>query len=234
MIIQDEEFNFKRISDDEISNIIKNKFVIALDFDGVITNTSKLKTKYINELGYTIKEEESGRETSLKLGVLKKDYLKGSKKAYMESPRVLPLEKYFLKFFSELRNFENVALCIVTSRYDDMLFHLQEYLKFHKIKFDGIIHTHDNNKIDGLRKINAKFFIDDSIFKLNEILEKDNKFYERCCLVLFRNKQNKNQGVDKMKIIDVNDWNELRSLLANKIKDFDTEKQKFGKNNSLF
>ncbi len=213
MIIQDKELNFKIIEDDEISDIIKNNFVIALDFDGVVTNTSELKTKYINELGYNIKEEESGKESSLKLGVLKEDYLKGSRKAYMESPEILPLEKDFLNCFFELRNFENVLIFIVTSRYDYMLPHLQKYLKFHKIKFDGIIYTHENNKIDELKKINANIFVDDSIFKLKEILEKDNKFYQRCCLVLFRNNQNKNHEIDKRKIIGVNNWNELGRLL---------------------
>lgn len=217
MIIQDKELNFKIIKDDEIYNIIENNFVIAIDFDGVVTNTSELKTKYINELGYNIKEEESGRETSLKLGVLKEDYLKGSRKAYMESPKILLLEKDFLKCFYELRNFENVVIFIVTSRYDYMLPHLQEYLKFHKIKFDGIIHTSENNKINGLKKINANIFVEDSIFKLNEILEKDNKFHERCCLVLFRNNQNKNHEIDKIKVIDVNGWNELERLLKYRI-----------------
>lgn len=233
MIIQDKELNFKTINDDKIFDIIKDNFVISLDFDSVVTNTSELKTKYINELGYNIKEEESGRETSLKLGVLKEDYLEGSRKAYMESPKILPLEKDFLKCFSKLRNFENVAIFIVTSRYDYMLPHLQEYLKFHKIRFDGIIHTSENNKINGLKKINANIFVDDNIFKLNEILEKDNKFHEKCCLVIFRNNQNKNQGIDKRKVIEVNDWNELGNLLANKIKDFGKTQEIFDKNNSL-
>ncbi len=215
MFIQDKNFNFIEIENEKISEIIKDKFVVALDFDGVVTNPHELKTQYINELGYSITPEQCGRYTCINvLRIPLNDYEKGSIRSYTETPVKLPLEKIFIKNFNKLKNLEEIAIFFVTSRYDDMLHHLHEYTKYHKIKVDGIINTENKNKTQALKLINPKIFIDDSPKKLSEILEKEPKFYEKCSLILYRNIANKiKTNPNKKYIYEVDNWDNLTNII---------------------
>ncbi|HUS49685.1 MAG TPA: AAA family ATPase, partial [Candidatus Paceibacterota bacterium] len=193
----------------------KDNFVIALDFDGVVTSPYKLKTQYINELGYNLSIEQCSRQDCVnKLGVKEEDYNIGSIKAYTEPPEKLPLEKDFLENFTKIRALKGISIFFVTSRFNEMLKHLKDYLDYHNIKVDGVINTENKSKTEVLKKIKASVFVDDSVFKLCQILEEDKEFAKNCSLVLYRNIQNKMQkNPDKERIIEVDNWNDLYEIL---------------------
>src|SRR4030042_202629 len=222
MFIQDTNLNFIETDNKKIPELINGKFVVALDFDGVVTNPYKLKTKYINELGYNIKPEQSGRHTCINvLGIPFEDYETGSIRSYTESPAKLPLETDFRENFSRIRNLEKIVLFFVTSRYDNMLQHLQEYMKYHKIKVDGVIHTQNKTKINSLKLINAKIFVDDSPKKIEEILLEDSDFFEKCNLILYRNIANKIEtNPDRHHIIEVKNWGGIVNIITIKYQEF--------------
>ena len=67
-------------------------------------------------------------------------------KAYTESPNKLPLEKGFIENLLKINSLDNTTIFILTSRLDHMTGHLQKYLKYHKIKIDGIINTKNQSK----------------------------------------------------------------------------------------
>jgi len=217
ILVQDENFDLVEGDENEVLENIKEKLVVAIDFDGVITCPGTLKTKYINELGYNLREDQTEKDICIPLGVSKENYTRGSRRAYMETPEVLPLENHFLEIFRGLRKSENVALFILSSRYTYMLPHLENFLKFHKLKFDGIVNTTDTNKIHGLRKLGADVMIEDGIGKLRDILREDGEFHNKCSLVLLRNNENKNMSVQGSPIIEVQDWKELGNLLNKNI-----------------
>jgi|SRR3989344_55537 len=215
--IQDKDFNFKDAEYGECNKLIENKYVIALDFDGVITSPGEIKKLYINRLGYNLQLNEVEKNICLSKGVSLEDYKKASYKAYTERPSILPLEKDFKEVFYKLRNLKEIAIFIVSSRYDHMVSHLEEFLKYNKIKLDGIICTSEKNKIDALMEINANIFIDDSFSKLKDIIDNNKKFHKKCLLFFFRNNQNKNIRIEDNKIKEVAGWKELENIINKKM-----------------
>src|SRR3989344_5057765 len=211
--IQDEKFEFVKISDREISNLAKEKFTVALDFDGVVTAPYKLKTHYLNQRGYKITEEQCSPVSCLKLNVTKEDYDYATKKAFTTSPEDLPLEKDFLKYFERLKKIERCKLFLITSRTEDMLDHLEKYLKYHKLKFDVIINTENKSKTWAIKIIKAKIFVDDSPFKIWQIMKEDKEILESCRIILYRNIQNKLEKSPSEDIKETNNWKELFNII---------------------
>ncbi|OGJ13344.1 hypothetical protein A3K82_00405 [Candidatus Pacearchaeota archaeon RBG_19FT_COMBO_34_9] len=222
MFIQDKNFNFIEIEDKKISGITQDKFVVAFDFDGVVTNPHKLKTQYINELGYGITPEQCGRHVCIDiLGIPIKDYERGTFRSYTESPDKLPLETDFKENFQKIRNLEKIALFFVTSRYDDMLQHLQEYTKYHKIKIGGVVNTENKPKTASLKSVNANIFVDDSPKKIWAIMSEDSKFCEKCSLILYRNIANKSEeNPCPSRIIETDNWNNLADRIIKEYQKF--------------
>ncbi|MBW2981173.1 hypothetical protein KY360_07190 [Candidatus Woesearchaeota archaeon] len=221
MFIQDHSFNFA--TEDVNSFIKKNnlekKFVIALDFDGVISDPYILKTKYINEYGYNITEEQCGYDACIrKLGIKEKNYKSALERAYLADPKILPLQEGFKGNFPKLKRLKDAVLILVTSRYNYMIKHLENYLKFNKIKVDGIFHTELKNKISILRKGFVDVFVEDSPFKLKQIFDKLNsknrKFFNSCTFILYRNKQNYIEKNPNKGIIEVKDWDNLYKAIS--------------------
>jgi uncharacterized HAD superfamily protein len=221
MFIQDTNFNFIEISDLKIPELTRDRFIIALDFDGVITSPYELKTKYINQLGYDIGEDQCGYDACVrKLGIKKEDYETGLKKAFTEDPQKLPLEKNFLKYFKKLKQLDTVSFFIITNRTKDMLKHLEEYLKHHKIKVDGIIITEVKSKTESIEIINANIFVEDSPFKLSQIIKESEDIANKCLLILYRNTQNRIESNPSEKILEVENWQELYRVINSKTKEF--------------
>lgn len=217
--IQDNNFNFIDISEYKILNLVKDKFVIALDFDGVITDPYKLKTFYLNEKGYRLKENECSVISCLNKGVSKEDHEYASQKAFTTEPRNLPLEKDFLKYFNKINDLNEIKIFILTSRNEGMLKHLEEYLRYYQIKVDGVVNTKNKNKSESLIKIKANIFVDDSPFKLWQILKENNNI--NCKLILYRNVQNSLEKKPSSKVIEVNGWEELINVIMNEYKNID-------------
>ena len=219
MFIQDKDLNLREIEDDQILNKIKGNFTIALDFDGIFTNPYELKIKYLQKLGYDLKGGQCGREFCLKLGMNEEDYERESIKAYTESVENLPLQNNFLQNFLKLRNLPRISIFILTSRYDYMIKHLQEYLKYHQIRVDGIINTNNQRKDIALKKIGARIFVEDTLSKIIQIIEED-IFHEECSFILYRNLQNKFDQNDCKKIIEIYNWEDLSKIILKKYREF--------------
>ena len=219
MFIQNKSFNLVQVSLDEIIKRLKNKFVIALDFDGVITSPYQLKTDYINELGYDIKITECSREVAMDgKGVSKEDYDRASIRAYTELPDKLPLEKDFLKNFNKLRKLKDIEIFILTSRDDSMMGHVQEYLKHYKIMVDGIIHTQNKEKAESLIKINARMFVEDSRAKLARVIVADLKFSKKCKMIFYRNVHNAEESAPGKGTLEAYNWEGLFNLIEKEYK----------------
>ena len=200
---------------------IKDNFVIALDFDGVVTSPYKLKTKYINQFGYNITEGQCGYDYCIrKLGIKKLHYEKALFKAFTEKPDKLPLEKGFMKNFLKIKKLDNVKIFLVTSRHSNMLEHLRGYLEYHKIKMDGIINTGNKNKGYFLNKIKANIFIEDSPFRLNQIFSKNKNLLKKCIFILFRNSANKIEKLSNKSVIEASNWGDLYKIIIKEYKDY--------------
>jgi hypothetical protein len=221
MIIQDQDFNFETVGDEIISNLVRDKFVIALDFDGVVTNHIGLKTKYINDFGYTLREDQCSYEVCVRrMGIDSIHYKLGLIGADMGAPGVLPLEDGFLVNFDKIRAINDVVVIVLTSRFNFMLDHLREYLKYHRIRVDGIMHTLEKSKTDYLKKINAHMFIDDSPHKLKRVLDDDMGLFNRTDFILFRNLENNPENNPHEDIIEIDNWDGLFEIISEKYKDF--------------
>jgi len=226
MIIQDKDFNFIWVGDNKIPEMTDKKFVVVLDFDGVITSHSKLKTQFINELGYNIKEEECGYDACVRHGnVNEEDYIKARFKAQTQAPGVLLLSDNFLENFEKLRQLKNITIFILTSRYESMLEHLENYMKHYNIKVDGIVNTSGGSKLETLKKMNAKVFVEDSPYKLSKIFSelREDKFLDKCQFILFRTKENSPEPSPNKRIIETDNWGELFAIIKR-------EHEKFLKN----
>jgi len=204
---------------EKIIGMLKAKFIIALDFDGVITSPYKLKTEYINQFGHNISEEGSGYDACVRKGdVSEEHYKEASLKALTESTDRLPLQDNFMDNYNSIVGLRDAAVYIVTSRYESMLDHLSKYLDHHDIFVNGIFHTSSENKATVLRKIKADLFVDDSPYQISQILKMDSKIADECSLVLFRTKANEIEDSPDNRVIEISGWSELASLIRKKYK----------------
>jgi len=204
---------------EKIVGVLKGKFIVALDFDGVITSPHKLKTEYINQFGHNISEEESGYDACVrKKRIPEKDYAEASLRALTESIDKLPLQDNFMDNYKDIAKLEDTAIYIVTSRDDSMLDHLSSYLDHHGIFVNGVFHTSSENKATVLRQIKADVFVDDSPYQISEILKMDNKIADACAMVLFRVKANEIEQSPDKRVIEISGWNELAGLIRKKYK----------------
>lgn len=189
-------------------------FIIALDFDGVVSNPYKLKVKYINELGYQITEKESGYDCCVRNGNVKEeDYQFGYRKALLEKPSQIPLQAGFKNTYLRIRQLKS-KIYIITARSNDMIKNLKEYLNHYNIIVDGIINTCNKSKLDSLVEIKPVLFIDDSPFIMNQILEKREDieyrcFFNTCKLILLRIPSNVVEPVHDKGIYEAESWNDV-------------------------
>jgi len=197
---------------------MKNRFVIALDFDGVVTDPYKLKTFYLNEKGYNLSEEQSSALSCINKGITKEDYEYATKKAFTSSPEILPLVPDFIEVFKRIKKLNQIKIFIITSRENDLLDHLKNFLGYHQIKVDGIINTNKKNKINDLIKIGARVFIDDSPFNFFQML--NGKKELKIKWILFRNIQNKLEKKPSKEIVEVGGWKELEKILFKEYEQF--------------
>src|SRR3989344_672329 len=213
MFVQNSKFNFKEVKNSIILNRIKNKFVIVLDFDGVITAPYELKVKYLNKLGYNLSNNNCSRDSCLAIGIRERDYEKASIHAYTSPPDVLPLEEGFLENFSKIRNLPNVLIFILTSRYDSMMGHMEEFLKYHNIKVDGVINTNNLEKYISLKDFGAKVFVEDTLSKIKQITIGWPDVFENCNLIFFKNAQNNLDKNNDERVGEVFGWKDLPSRI---------------------
>lgn len=212
MYIQTKDLNFIEVEDSNIEEITHGKSIMAVDFDGVISNPYGLKAYYLKERGYDIPEEETSPLLCLKHGVPPEIHEYAIKKSFLTSPKKLPLQEDFLAYFRKIRT-KKIAVFIITSRAGSMMNHLFEYLKYYHIGVDGIINTENKAKSQALNRLKPQIFIDDSPFKLEKVINIEKNIFDWCEIILYRNKQNKVEPSPDPRIIEVRSWKEIYLFL---------------------
>jgi len=120
-------------------------------------------------------------------------------------------------YFEKLKSLKDCKVFIVTSRIDNLLPHLEEYLAYHKIRVDGIINTRNENKLEFLEKINADMFVEDVPYRLVQIFKEkgsDRRIFEDCLFVLFRNVANESLANPDPSIVEADNWADLHEIIV--------------------
>ena len=144
--------------------------IIAIDFDGVISNPYKIKLKLLRKMGYAISMNQITYGGCVKNGIVsEEDYNYANKKALNTGPDQVELEKDFLKYYTKLLKLP-CKYYIVSSRNNIDMGVLHSIVKHHRIKFDGIINTNNRNKYFSLSDISADILIEDNSFFIEEIV----------------------------------------------------------------
>jgi len=194
----------------------KNKIVVAIDFDGVITHPHKIKADILRERGFNIKDTETERSyCTTKLQIPKKEYEFATNKANVEDIMKLPLERGAKKSIDNL-NKKGVEFIVVTSRFDNEIPAVINYIKHHKLKIKKIINVNYSTKTEVIKKISPHFFIEDIDTKLNDVIKdlesQKDKYPGKIKYLFFRNKANKHMKLPK-KAIEVNNWETIERVI---------------------
>ena len=163
-----------------------DKKVLALDFDGVITEPHYLKTQEFLKLGFDVLPEHTERDYCTKrLGIPLNVYEQASYNANVARLMEIPLAPGAQRALSNLVT-QKVRLVIITSRTTDEVRDIVAYLTINKIRIDDIIHTNRESKVEALLSISPLMYVDDSPLKLEELVLLKNW----CSLFLYRNVAN--------------------------------------------
>jgi len=189
--------------------------IIAIDFDGVISNPYHLKLKYLQEFGYNISLNQTTYGQCVKNGIVKEEHYKiANQRALAAGPESVFLERDFIKYYKKLLNLP-FDLFIITSRSDSDMDVLHKILDYHSIKLAGVINTNNHNKYDALCDISADIFIEDNSFFIMEIIKaislnnNDNNMQ----IVFYINEVNVNESINNSSIIEVQGWKKLYKYL---------------------
>jgi len=190
------------------------KKIIAIDFDGVISNPYHLKLKYLREYGYNISINQTPYGQCVKTGIVnEKHYKTANQKALSAGPNRVVLEMGFLKCYEKLLELP-CQYFIVTSRNDKDMKPLHNILNYHKIKFDGIINTNNQNKYYTLCDISADVFIEDNahfLQKVLRLLKEDLK--NNLHIIYYVNQANKNEKIIEPKVKQIESWENIYKYL---------------------
>jgi hypothetical protein len=144
-----------------LCNAFQKRTMMALDFDGVITNPHALKVATMRRLGYPVSEQQSARETCVR-------------------DRFVPLEIYERAVFEvnvekllqvpladgaefALRNLAaRCQLVVVTRRRDDEVTPVLRYVVFHGLPISVVINTARESKLLVLNVLSPKVYVEDS------------------------------------------------------------------------
>ena len=163
--------------------MVRNR-VLGLDFDGVITNPHGFKSTELLNLGYDVPPEHTSREYCInKLRIPLSVYELATYNVNVVGLLDVPLAKNSKKVINKL--YKNIMIFIITSRKNDEVVAVKEYLKEKEIKYDRVYNTNRGPKLNILFRIKPIIFVDDTPIKLQELND-----LNTCPLFLFRNVEN--------------------------------------------
>lgn len=198
---------------EDIKTSLENmgKFVVGLDFDGVITDPYPKKAELLRKKGHDIKDEETGYETAVRtLGIAEEDYRAAVREAYTQPADSLPLVPDCIEGLEKLKEL-GCGICIITARPDDMKDHLTKVLDHHNIHVDEIVNTRNENKSRALKLRNCSVFVDDQPYSINRIIFDSPDI--SCTLILLENKFNLQEPAVDERAIKAHDWKEVSKLI---------------------
>ena len=184
--------------------------ILALDFDGVISNPYHLKLKYINDFGYNIQLNECTYGLCVKTNKVDPLHYKiANEKALSAEPDKIKLVDGFLKYYYLLQRF-SVKTFIVTSRSDHQMNSLIDIIDSYNLKFYDIINTNGRNKIEALTLISADSFVEDNSF----FIPSGKKFYaskisKNISFIYYVNEINVNEKLNDPRIKKIHSWKSL-------------------------
>jgi|APSaa5957512535_1039671.scaffolds.fasta_scaffold02106_3 hypothetical protein len=193
----------------------KNGAIICLDFDGVVVDLSECKSHFLKENGFMIEPEESSRQKCLARGVPLKQYREISSLVATKHLMELSVEKGAIEGICYLNKSNDIY--IVTSRNEKEAEAIISFMDFHEIIIDGILSVNDRSKLNSLAAISPHIFIDDSLNKLMDLLDKELKciieLLSECRLFLYENITNKDESLCNLPIEKIKNWEEIKELV---------------------
>jgi len=175
--------------------------VIAIDFDGVITDPHKAKADAFTAAGYDLSPTETSRRYCVeKKGIPEETYEKIVRDININKLNQIPLREGVRE---GLEIFTNAGYCpiVVTSRYDEEVGPMLQYIRKNDLDIYGYINTNRMPKRRSIAGLSPKIFIDDSQKKLKPILEEKSN---NVCLFYFKNNGNiqTNMTISDIRIVD--------------------------------
>lgn len=183
--------------------------VVALDFDGVVTNPHALKSRVFQDRGYDITERQTDRNYCLNVRQMEKaDYEDVSHTVNVERLDEVPLRDGAVSGLKRLIE-EGFHPVLVTSRHDEEVPPMLEYIRTHELPVSEYLNTGREPKIEAARALGARTVVDDSLSKLERFIEDG----EERTLIFFRNEGNSYVESVPNEIQVVDGWDELVSCI---------------------
>lgn len=185
--------------------------IVAIDFDGVITDHVAVKSELFKQRGYVISPSETDRQNIVESkGIPESVYNEVSREANL-SLNGTPLQSDVERGLKHLSNI-GFQLVIITSRFDDEAEEMVDFLSEKNFPVEGYINTAREPKADALQQIGAEMLIDDSYYKLESVLEQLDS--DQCKLLFFQHRGNKNIVNINSEITVVDGWEDVISYFG--------------------
>lgn len=179
---------------------------IGIDFDGVITDNAVVKSKLFNEIGYNIDPKETDRWYCVdELGIPEEDYNEVSKQANLLLHET-PLREGVTSGLKHLLD-HGYTPVVVSSRYESETADMVEYIKEKNLPIEWYLYTSREPKDSALRKIGAIAHIDDSYYKIENMISESRD--SPCDLLFFRHPSNAHIESTHNIVSEVNGWGDV-------------------------
>ncbi|MBN2053161.1 hypothetical protein JW756_06675 [Candidatus Woesearchaeota archaeon] len=176
---------------------------IGIDFDGVIADTWKIKVYLARKyFGMDLDPKNASKQRMLNQGVSPEVYDQIFRRIMTSSKRYLVEPVPFSKDIINTLHWGN-KIYIITSRHDDEINYIDDWLNHVGIKYHKIINTSDTSKNDACLKNQIRIFLDDDLYKLEEIRN------DHIRLFLLRQPYNEDVEIKDKRITSVRDWREF-------------------------
>jgi len=211
-----EDSKWKTLEDGDFAEL-EDKKVVAIDFDGVITSPHRQKAEAMTDAGYETKPKESSRDYATKVkGVPLDIYEEATYSVNIDNLIDVDMEEGVKEVLSELDGNSDVALVVVTSRRDHELESVLGYITHNKLPLHYVLHTNRAHKVDAIKRLNPKIFIEDTISKINPLIE-DEVIKQRIetgefNILYFQNHANIYEESNKY-VQDVDSWKEIKEKI---------------------
>lgn len=180
--------------------------VIAIDFDGVVTDHTSVKSTKFRKRGFDLDPSETDRQFCInRRGVPEEIYNEVSRETNL-SLETTPLRTGVYDGLISLQN-AGYTPVIITSRYDDEATAMMEYIDHHDLPVDWYINTDRRPKSAALVATDAIALIDDSYYKIKAVSE--SPAVNGRDLLFFRHEANRYREIDTPAVGTVNGWSEL-------------------------
>jgi len=179
---------------------------VGIDFDGVVTNHTIVKSELFEKLGYDVDPEETDRWNCVyNLEIPEEDYNKVSKQANLSLQNTPLRDGVKMGVEHLIRN--GFSPVIVTSRYNDEAAEMVEFLEKSELSIEWYLNTSREPKFFALQKIDAIAHIDDSYYKIENIISESEK--RPCELLFFRHPANDYIESSHDAVSEVKGWKEV-------------------------